>query len=288
MNQLNLFIELTRLKKPIGFMLLFWPCAWGLTLAYDFSLSLNNYFFYLILFFLGSVFMRSAGCIVNDVLDKKYDAKVIRTKNRPIASGKISIKLAIIYSLLLCFFALLVLLNFNLFTIILAIGSMPLAFTYPLMKRFTYWPQLFLGITFNYGLILGWTAIKGEISIVPVLFYLGAIFWTLGYDTIYGYQDIKDDEIIGLKSTSIKFKGKAKKFLFACYTSLLFFFLIGGYKMDFHVSYYLLAVIPFIHLFIYQMKIFNLKDPSSCLKAFKSNNLFGLIIFINIIIAKNL
>ena len=288
MNQLNLFIELTRLKKPIGFMLLFWPCAWGLTLAYDFSLSLNNYFFYLILFFLGSVFMRSAGCIINDVLDKKYDAQVVRTKNRPIASGKISIKLAVIYSLLLCFFALLVLLNFNLFTIILAIVSMPLAFTYPLMKRFTYWPQLFLGITFNYGLILGWTAIKGEISIVPVLFYLGAIFWTLGYDTIYGYQDIKDDEIIGLKSTSIKFKGKAKKFLFACYTSLLFFFLIGGYKMDFHVSYYLLAVIPFIHLFIYQMKIFNLKDPSSCLKAFKSNNLFGLIIFINIIIAKNL
>ncbi|MDC3034078.1 4-hydroxybenzoate octaprenyltransferase [Candidatus Pelagibacter sp.] len=288
MNQLNLFIELTRLKKPIGFMLLFWPCAWGLTLAYDFSLSLNNYFFYLILFFLGSVFMRSAGCIVNDVLDKKYDAQVVRTKNRPIASGKISIKLAVIYSFLLCFFALLVLLNFNLFTIILAIGSMPLAFTYPLMKRFTYWPQLFLGITFNYGLILGWTAIKGEISIVPVLFYLGAIFWTLGYDTIYGYQDIKDDEIIGLKSTSIKFKGKAKKFLFACYTSLLFFFLIGGYKMDFHVSYYLLAVVPFVHLFIYQMKIFNLKDPSSCLKAFKSNNLFGLIIFINIIIAKNL
>ena len=288
MNQLNLFIELTRLKKPIGFMLLFWPCAWGLTLAYDFSLSLNNYFFYLILFFLGSVFMRSAGCIINDVLDKKYDAQVVRTKNRPIASGKISIKLAVIYSLLLCFFALLVLLNFNLFTIILALGSMPLAFTYPLMKRFTYWPQLFLGITFNYGLILGWTAIKGEISIVPVLFYLGAIFWTLGYDTIYGYQDIKDDEIIGLKSTSIKFKGKAKKFLFACYTSLLFFFIIGGYKMDFHVSYYLLAVIPFIHLFIYQMKIFNLKDPSSCLKAFKSNNLFGMIIFINIIIAKNL
>jgi len=288
MNQLNLFIELTRLKKPIGFMLLFWPCAWGLTLAYDFSLSLNNYFFYLILFFLGSVFMRSAGCIVNDVLDKKYDAKVIRTKNRPIASGKISIKLAVIYSLLLCFFAFLVLLNFNLFTIILALGSMPLAFTYPLMKRFTYWPQLFLGITFNYGLILGWTAIKGEISVVPILFYLGAIFWTLGYDTIYGYQDIKDDEIIGLKSTSIKFKGKAKKFLFACYTTLFFFFLIGGYKMDFHINYYLLAIIPFIHLFIYQMKIFNLKDPSSCLRAFKSNNLFGLIIFINILIVKNL
>ena len=287
MNQLNLFIELTRLKKPIGFMLLFWPCAWGLTLAYDFSTSLNNYFFYLILFFLGSVFMRSAGCIVNDILDKEFDAKVFRTKNRPIASGNISVKLGIFYSLVLCFLAFLVLLNFNLFTIILALGSMPLAFTYPLMKRFTYWPQLFLGITFNYGLILGWTAIKGEINLVPILFYLGAIFWTLGYDTIYGYQDIKDDEIIGLKSTSIKFKGKAKKFLFTCYTLLLILFLLGGYSMQFNFTYYLLLIIPFIHLLIYQMKIFNLNDPLSCLRAFKSNNFFGLIIFLIILITKN-
>ncbi|MDC3099497.1 4-hydroxybenzoate octaprenyltransferase [Candidatus Pelagibacter sp.] len=288
MNQLNLFIELTRLKKPIGFMLLFWPCAWGLTLAYDFSSSLNNYFFYLVLFFLGSVFMRSAGCIVNDILDKEFDAKVFRTKNRPIASGKISIKLAILYALTLCFLAFIVLINFNLFTIILAFASMPLAFSYPMMKRFTYWPQLFLGITFNYGLILGWTAIKGEISLVPMLFYVGAIFWTLGYDTIYGYQDIKDDEIIGLKSTSIKFKGNAKKFLFICYLFLLSFLLIGGYKMEFHLIYYLLSIIPFIHLFLYQIKIFNLNKPASCLKAFKSNNFFGLIIFLNILIVKNL
>ena len=286
MSQLNLFIELTRLKKPIGFMLLFWPCAWGLTLAYDFSSSLNNYFFYLVLFFLGSVFMRSAGCIVNDILDKEFDAKVFRTKNRPIASGKVSIKLAIFYALSLCFFALLVLLNFNSFTIILAFISMPLAFTYPLMKRFTYWPQLFLGITFNYGLILGWTAVIGEISLAPILFYLGAIFWTLGYDTIYGYQDIKDDEIIGLKSTSIKFKGEAKKFLFICYTLLIILFLLGGYSMQFNFTFYLLLIIPLIHLLIYQMKIFDLNDPKSCLKAFKSNNFFGVIIFLNIFIEK--
>ncbi len=288
MNQLKLFVELTRLKKPIGFMLLFWPCAWGLTLAYDFSSSLSNYFFYLVLFFLGSVFMRSAGCIVNDILDKEFDAKVFRTKVRPIASGTVSVKLALFYSLTLCFFALLVLLNFNLFTIILALGSMPLAFTYPLMKRFTYWPQLFLGITFNYGLILGWTAVFGEINLAPILFYIGAIFWTLGYDTIYGYQDIKDDEIIGLKSTSIKFKGNAKKFIFVCYLFLLTFFLLGGYKMKFHLSYYLLFLIPFVHLFIYQMKIFNLNKPANCLKAFKSNNFLGFIIFLNILIAKNL
>jgi len=288
MNSVKLFIELTRLKKPIGYMLLFWPCAWGLTLAYNFEESLNFYFFYLLLFFFGSVLMRSAGCIVNDILDKEFDAKVYRTKDRPIASGKVSIKLAIIYSLILCFLALLVLLNFNFFTIVLALGSMPLAFTYPLMKRFTYWPQLFLGITFNYGLILGWTAIKGELDLVPILYYLGAIFWTLGYDTIYGYQDIKDDEIIGLKSTSIKFKGQAKKFLLTCYSLLIILFLIGGYKMQFKLIYYILILIPFMHLFFYQMKIFDLYNPSSCLKAFKSNNFFGLIIFLNILIVKNI
>ena len=287
MSQLNLFIELTRLKKPIGFMLLFWPCAWGLTLAYDFSKSLYNYFFYLTLFFLGSVLMRSAGCIVNDILDKEFDAKVFRTKNRPIASGKVSIKLGIFYSTILCFLAFLVLLNFNFFTIILALGSMPLAFAYPLMKRFTYWPQLFLGITFNYGLILGWTSVKGQIDIAPILFYLGAIFWTLGYDTIYGYQDIKDDEIIGLKSTSIKFKGNAKKFLFICYSFLLILFVGGGKFMQFDYGYYILIIIPFLHLFLYQIKVFDLNNPLSCLKAFKSNNFFGLIILINLLIVQN-
>jgi 4-hydroxybenzoate polyprenyltransferase len=288
MNQLKLFIDLTRLRKPIGYMLLFWPCAWGLTLAYDFSNNLNNYFFYLLLFFLGSVLMRSAGCIVNDILDKEFDKKVFRTKNRPIASGQISIKVAFIYASILCLLALLVLLNFNQFTIILALGSMPLAFTYPLMKRFTYWPQLFLGITFNYGLILGWTAIKGEIDIVMIIFYLGAIFWTLGYDTIYGFQDIKDDEIIGLKSTSIKFKGNEKKFLFICYSLLLTLFLIGGYSMEFNNLFYFLVIVPFLHLFFYQIKNFKSKDPKNCLKIFKSNNFFGLVIFLNILIVKNI
>ena len=171
MKQLNLFIELTRLKKPIGFMLLFWPCAWGLTLAYDFSNNLNNYFFYLSLFFLGSVLMRSAGCIINDISDKEFDKKVLRTKQRPIASGKLSVKLAIFYALVLCLLALIVLINFNTFTIIMALGSMPLAFTYPLMKRYTYWPQLFLGITFNYGLMLGWTAINDGLNISAIVFY---------------------------------------------------------------------------------------------------------------------
>ena len=286
MKQLNLFIELTRLKRPIGYMLLFWPCAWGLTLAYDFSKDLNDYFFYLSLFFLGSVLMRSAGCIVNDISDKEFDKKVSRTKNRPIASNQVSIKLGIFYTLILCLLALLVLINFNNLTILLALGSMPLAFTYPLMKRFTYWPQLFLGITFNYGLVLGWTAIQGEISVMIIIFYLGAIFWTLGYDTIYGYQDIKDDEIIGVKSTSIKFKKNPKLFLTICYLIFLISLILVSIFMKLSIIFYFFAVIPTAHLFFYQIYNFDFKDPKNCLKIFKSNNLFGAIILCNILIVR--
>jgi len=285
-KQLNLFFELTRLKRPIGYMLLFWPCAWGLTLAYDFSNSLNNYFFYLSLFFLGSVLMRSAGCIVNDISDKEFDKKVERTKNRPIASNKVSIKLAIFYTIILCSLAFLVLINFNKLTILLALISMPLAFTYPLMKRFTYWPQLFLGITFNYGLILGWTSVVGEISIAPIILYLGAIFWTLGYDTIYGFQDIKDDEIIGVKSTSIKFKNNPKKFLLTCYLILVTSILTTGLLMNFNLLFFISLIIPILHLSLYQVKKFNSEDKENCLRIFRSNNLFGALILINIFIGK--
>ena len=286
MEKINLFIDLTRLKKPIGFMLLFWPCAWGLTIGYDFSNNINLYIYYLILFFLGSVLMRSAGCIVNDIVDKELDKKVERTKNRPVASGKISIKLALFYTLILCLLAFLVLINFNWFTIFLAIGSMPLAFTYPLMKRYTYWPQLFLGITFNYGLILGWTSINNDLSAIAIVLYIGAIFWTLGYDTIYGFQDIKDDEIIGIKSTSIKFKNNPTMFLFLCYSTLFIILIILGVLMNFNNFYFLSLVIPFIHLFFFQIKNLKIDTPVSCLKIFKSNNSLGLIILINISIGK--
>jgi len=286
MNQLNLFIELTRLKKPIGYMLLFWPCAWGLTLVYDLSNNINVYFFYLLLFFLGSVLMRSAGCIVNDILDRKFDKQVIRTKDRPIASGKIKISTGLFYAALLCALAFLVLINFNYFTILIALASMPLAFTYPLMKRYTYWPQLFLGVTFNYGLILGWTSISGNLNIIPIIFYFGAIFWTLGYDTIYGYQDIKDDEIIGLKSTSIKFKGNTKLFLIICYLILIFSLAFGGYLMNFNLFYFLFLIIPIVQLFLYQIKTFDPNNSNTCLKIFKSNNYFGLMVFLNILIGK--
>ena len=267
-------------------MLLFWPCAWGLTLAYNFSGEKITYIFYLSLFLLGAILMRSAGCIVNDIVDRKFDSKVLRTKNRPIASGKISLKRGIVYSSILCLIALLVLIQFNYLTIILALGSMPLAFAYPLMKRYTYWPQLFLGITFNYGLMLGWSSIQNNISIIPIILYFGAIFWTLAFDTIYGFQDLKDDEIIGLKSTSIKFKSKPHLFLKLCYTTFFLSLLAVGWIMQFSRFYYLGLVIIIFHMFFIQIQRLVINDSKNCLEIFKSNNLLGLIVLISLIVGK--
>ena len=285
MEQLRLFIELTRLKKPIGFMLLFWPCSWGLILAYNKNISVEQFIYYLFYFFCGSVLMRSAGCVVNDIADKNFDDKVKRTKYRPIASGKISVIQGFVYASVLCLIALIILLQFNTFTIVLALLSMPFAFTYPLMKRFTYWPQLFLGITFNYGLILAWTSIYSQLSIYPLIFYFGAIFWTLGYDTIYGFQDIKDDEIIGVKSTSIKFKKNPKIFLFICYLITFISILLLGILMKFDFIYFI-GLILIGYLLFKQIKKFDKDNPNNCLDLFKSNNLLGLIMFLNILIAK--
>ena len=286
MQNIKLIIELTRLNKPIGFMLLFWPCLWGLTLSYDFDLTLDVFIFYGLLFISGSVLMRSVGCIVNDICDNNFDKLVARTKNRPIASGKISIRLAIIYAAALCIIAFLVLINFNKFTILMALISMPFVLTYPLMKRFTHWPQLFLGITFNYGLVLAWISIINEISLIPIIFYLGAIFWTLGYDTIYGYQDIKDDEIIGVKSTSIKFKYNPKKFILICYLTFIASLIIIGLLMKFNLFYFLFLIIPIFQLIFFQIYKLNVNEPLNCLAKFNSNNFLGLIIFVNLLIGK--
>ena len=163
---------------------------------------------------------------------------------------------------------------------------MPLAFTYPLMKRFTYWPQLFLGITFNYGLILGWTSINGDISLIPLIFYIGAIFWTLAYDTIYGFQDIKDDEIIGLKSTSIKFKKTPYMFLTLSYLIFFVSFITVGFLMELNEFFFIISILIFFHLFFYQIKKLDIGDTEDCLRKFKSNNFLGLSILISLIVGK--
>ena len=279
MEKFQIFIQLTRLNKPIGFLLLFWPCVWGLTLGYYFNSETTLYLKHIVLFFLGSVLMRSAGCIFNDIVDRDFDKKVERTRKRPIAAGKISVLESFIYIILICLVAFFILLQFNLLTIVLGISSMFLAFAYPFMKRITYWPQLFLGLTFNWGIIMGWSSLTNNISIEPIILYLSAIFWTLGYDTIYGIQDIHDDEIIGVKSTSIKFKNNVKVFVGTCYSLCVFLILTMFVMMDIN-KYLLILMIPFIAMFIYQIKIFKVSNSESSLLAFKNNNLTGLLIFI--------
>ena len=282
MRHLKIFIKLTRLNKPIGFMLLFWPCSWGLAYAHSVNQNFKIFFYYLILFFLGSVLMRSAGCIFNDIVDRNFDKKVSRTKNRPIAAGKISVKNSMIYVLVLCLLAFFILIQFNFFTIILGMSSMLLAFSYPFMKRITYWPQLFLGITFNWGIIMAWAAINNDISFEIVILYISAIFWTLGYDTIYGAQDISDDEIIGLKSTSIKFKENINLFVTLMYliSTLLIFYL---FKDKIGYNFFSLLLSLFAISLFYQILSFDKKKKESCLKMFKTNNLSGLILFSSIL-----
>ena len=285
MQHLKIFIDLTRLNKPIGFMLLFWPCSWGLAYAYLINQDVNLFINYLILFFLGSVLMRSAGCVVNDIVDKDFDKKIKRTKKRPIAAGKISVKRSLVYVFTLCSLAFLVLIQFNFLTILLGMGSMIFAFSYPYMKRITYWPQLFLGITFNWGLVMAWVSVNNNISLEIILLYISAIFWTLGYDTIYGSQDMSEDEIIGLKSTSIKFKKNIKMFVTICYflALLILFNLFYDYL---NLNVFTFFLILFSMSLIFQVKKMNIANAKSCLDAFKFNNISGILLFITILLAK--
>ena len=281
MHHLKIFIELTRLNKPIGFMLLFWPCSWGLAYANLVNQNTKVFIYYLFLFFFGSVLMRSAGCIVNDIVDKDFDKKVKRTKKRPIASGKISLAQSYIYVIILCLTAFIILIQFNLQTIILGMSSMILAFSYPFMKRITYWPQLFLGITFNWGILMAWTAINYTFSFDVILLYASAIFWTLGYDTIYGAQDMSDDEIIGLKSTAIKFKKKIKLFISICYFISTFLILLLFY--DFlGLNVFTIFLFFFLSTLFYQIKNLKMNNSKNYLKLFKINNYSGLFLFLGI------
>ena len=281
MSHLKIFINLTRLNKPIGIMLLFWPCSWSLAYAYSIEQNLNQFLYYLFLFFLGAALMRSAGCIVNDIVDKDLDKKVQRTKNRPLALNLVSVKLALFYVSILCALAFLILIQFNTLTIVLGFASMILAFSYPFMKRITYWPQFFLGLTFNWGIVMAWVAVTGSVTSEIILLYLAAIFWTLGYDTIYGVQDIVDDEIIGIKSTSIKFKKNIKLFVSFCYflSSIL---IICLFYNKFGLNSFTFLIIIFILSLMYQIIKFKKNNPQKCLHAFRLNNLSGFILFFGI------
>ena len=276
------FANLLRLNKPIGIFLLFWPCAWSLAMTQWFVL--NNYLFikYLILFFIGSIIMRSAGCVYNDIIDKKIDIKVQRTKNRLIASGKITIKTAWLVILLLLIPAVIILFQFNNFSKILGLSSGLLIITYPFMKRITFWPQLFLGFTFNWGVLLGWSVFFENLTIETIILYMAGVFWTLGYDTIYALQDRRDDLKIKVKSTAIKFGHDLKNFLSFCYISLITLLIALGLLTDRSFLYFVLIAIAAMHL-AYQVLIIQKIKSNNIGKVqivFNSNNSFGILIFL--------
>ncbi len=277
------YLRLMRLDRPIGVWLLFWPCAFSLFLTNIAQEEFSFNFYYLILFLLGAIIMRGAGCTFNDIVDKDIDKKVARTRLRPIASGQVSIKKAIIFLILQLLIGLIILLQFNFFTIILGATSLILVAIYPFMKRITWWPQLFLGLAFSWGALMGWAAIFGSLSLAPILLYFGSIAWTIGYDTIYAMQDIEDDAMIGVKSTARLFGKHTKKIVALFYFAALFLWALAGYFAGAKTWLFLLLFIPLI-LLLWQVKTLKPNDSKGALKRFKVNHYVGLTLSLALIV----
>lgn len=272
------FLRLARLDRPIGTWLLLLPCWWSTALAAPGWPNAD----FLILFIIGSVVMRGAGCTLNDIADRGFDSRVARTAGRPIASGQISVTQAVIFLGLQLLLGLAVLVQFNAFTIGLGISSLTLVAVYPFMKRITYWPQLFLGFTFNWGALLGWTAVTGGLAAAPVALYAAGVLWTLGYDTIYAHQDKEDDALVGIKSTALKLGDATRPWLAAFYGGAGALLLAAGYLVELHWPFYVLLAAGAVHLG-WQVKQVDIGDPKDCLAKFKSNRDFGLIVFAGIV-----
>lgn len=280
-------IKLTRITQPIGIFYLFIPCALGIAInqkKFDY-LELNLLVQYVLYFLIGSIVMRSAGCVINDLIDQKFDRKVKRTKHRPLAARKINNSQAIIFLLFLLAIGLLILLRFNYITILSGLFAIGLVISYPLMKRFFILPQLHLGFTFNFGVIMASLAVSNEISVSALLIYILCIVWTLIYDTIYGFQDIEDDLKIGVKSSSIvinKIFRKPKLFLYYLEIVLFLLMLVIGIVNNFDLIYFIFCSLAFLFIYFELYKC-SLKKPKQCLKFFKRNVIFGLIFLIAII-----
>ena len=275
LNKITPFIQLARYDKPVGFMLLFWPCIWSLLLHSLYIEQLAHISFF-ILFFIGSIIMRGAGCTWNDFLDKEYDKNVIRTKDRPLASNKIKTITAMVFLLVQLLIGLLILIQFNKLTIIFGCLALIPVFIYPLMKRITWWPQVFLGITFNWGALLGWLSLSNDFfSIYPIMLYLACIFWTIGYDTIYAHQDKDDDFLLNLKSSAIKLGQNTKYALLIFYAIFFMIFAVILLSLSNSLIIHLAILSLLIHL-VSQIIYLDIDNSDRCLKIFKSNNLLGL------------
>jgi 4-hydroxybenzoate polyprenyltransferase len=265
------YLRLARVDRPIGTWLLLLPCWWSVALATggwpDFTLMAQ--------FAIGAFVMRGAGCTINDIVDRNFDAKVARTVLRPIANGDITVRQALLFLMLQLSIGMMVVSQFNPYAMLLAISSLGLVVLYPFAKRFTYWPQLVLGLTFNWGALVGWAAVRGELGWPAVALYVGGVFWTLGYDTIYAHQDKEDDVLIGVKSSALALGDKTQAGLFIFYGATVLSFGLSGYLIDAQIYFYAGLAICAAHL-IRQAVTVDISNPPACLAMFKSNRNFGI------------
>ncbi|MEZ2129357.1 MULTISPECIES: 4-hydroxybenzoate octaprenyltransferase [unclassified Sinorhizobium] len=277
------YAQLARWDRPIGWQLLLWPCIWSATLAANAAVTLGRFsggvlLYHLFLYFIGAVAMRGAGCTYNDLVDHEIDMEVARTRSRPLPSGRVSRRQAKMFIVLQALAGLLVLLQFNWFAVFLGVASLAIVALYPFAKRFTDWPQFFLGLAFSWGALMGWAGIFGSLSLAALFLYAASIVWTIGYDTIYAHQDKEDDELIGVRSTARLFGEKTRQWLVGLY-GLTIVLMFVGFALAGVGAFAYLGLIAAGGMFAYQIVTLDINDPEQCLALFKSNNRVGLIIF---------
>jgi 4-hydroxybenzoate polyprenyltransferase len=282
-GSLRPYARLARLDRPIGWWLLLIPCWWGQALAELGQGKGGPNLWYALLFLIGAIVMRGAGCTLNDIADRDFDAQVARTRSRPIPSGQVSVKAAFAFLALQALIGFLILIQFNGFTIALGVASLLLVAIYPFMKRFTYWPQFFLGLAFNWGCLVGWAAITGGLSLAPLLLYLGGIAWTLAYDTIYAHQDIEDDALIGVKSTALKFGASSPYWIAGFFIAALILIDLAVWQASGGVASHIGVAAAALHA-LWQMLRLDINNPQRCRALFLSNKYFGLLILAGLVI----
>jgi 4-hydroxybenzoate polyprenyltransferase len=278
------YLKLARFDRPIGAWLLLFPTWWGQALAENAAGYETPNVIYLALFLIGAFVMRGAGCAWNDYVDRDYDGRVERTALRPIPSGQVSPRQALLFACFLSLIGFLVLIQFNPFTVGLGVASVALVAAYPFFKRFTHWPQIMLGLTFKWGALVGWAAIMGSLDIPPLLLYAGSVLWTIGYDTIYAHQDKADDAVVGLKSTALLLGESSGKWVGAFYTGAVLLWAAAGVLADAGIVFYPALALAAVHLG-WQVVTLDIHSPDGCLKRFRSNRVVGWIIFLGLVAA---
>jgi 4-hydroxybenzoate polyprenyltransferase len=276
------YLHLARFDRPIGSWLLLFPCWWSLALAEIYRGRPYPNLWYLGLFFVGAFVMRGAGCTYNDIIDRDYDGRVARTALRPIPSGAVSVRNALIWACLLSLIGLAVLLQFNRFTIMLGMASLLLIAVYPFMKRFTYWPQLVLGLTFKWGALVGWAAIFATLDAPALVLYAGCVLWTIGYDTIYAHQDKDDDAELGLRSTALRFGGATQNWVGGFYGVAVVLWAIAAAMAHAHLVFFVALALVALQL-AWQVSTLEIDNPANCLRRFRSNKDVGWAIFLGLV-----